>query len=647
MRRTGLVLLVLVAARPSLAQTQDPKQLFAAALGGVTAALEGRFGDDANRVQQGLASLEASLSSWDQAIRSLEASIAIELANATPQAATRLHVALALALAERGRIDEALAQLGRANDRTPRDVDAHTVLGLVQSQLMSNAAAAVSAFRNAVAGDPNAPLQRYLLVKQLADQGAIEEAAAVGQPLRADTRNPDAPDRSPFLRIHLIPERPGVEPYFPPVRYVEALALMSRSRYDAGLAALRLAAATDPLLSAPDAARADLQHAGVALRNGDTAAALTALDRARPVAPTWGEWHRLRGVALVADERMDEAIAAFKEALRLGPLDERAHLALADSYSQQQRYDDADAALQSAIAALPTSPKLHHARALVLQRQGLYPEALAEFDKALSLEPSLPLLGKNSVYETVATLRRARQEFTAATVAFARRVDLVPNDVKAHRDLGDIYFRQGLDDLAWTEFAIAEALAPRDVATQAALAQLHLRAGRNRDAVTVARRIIQLSPTDVQAHFVLGTALIRLDQTDEGTRALDTFARLEAADAEARSRQLALAALRREAEVATGEGNHTRAVTLLEQIVEQEPTSAGAHVALGVALITAGRAAEAVDQLQAAAGLGAEGVVYRHLADAYAQIGAADQSARAREVYARIRRERLRETQQP
>jgi Flp pilus assembly protein TadD len=251
------------------------------------------------------------------------------------------------------------------------------------------------------------------------------------------------------------------------------------------------------------------------------------------------------------------------------------------------------------------------------------------------------------VYETVATLRRARQEFTAAAVAFARRVDLVPNDVKAHRDLGDIYFRQGLDDLAWTEFAIAEALAPRDVATQAALAQLHLRAGRNRDAVTVARRIIQLSPTDVQAHFVLGTALIRLDQTDEGTRALDTFAHLEAADAEARSRQLALAALRREAEVASSEGNHSRAVTLLEQIVEQEPRIAGAHVALGVALIKAGRAAEAVDRLQAAAGLGADGDVYRHLADAYAQIGAADQSARAREVYARIRRERLRETQQP
>jgi tetratricopeptide (TPR) repeat protein len=438
-----------------------------------------------------------------------------------------------------------------------------------------------------------------------------------------------------------------VEPYFPTGRYVGALALLARSRYDAGLAALRSAAAADPLLSAPDAALDDLGHAGVALRNGDTAAALAALDRARQVAPRWGELHRLRGVALLADERIDDAIAAFEEALRLSPLDERAHVALADTYSRQERYEDADHALRSAIAALPVSPRLHHARALVLQRQGLYPEALAEFGRALSLEPALPLLGKNSVYETVGTLRRARQEFTEATAAFARRVDLVPNDVKAHRDLGDIYFRQALDDLAWTEFAIAEALAPRDVATQAALAQLHLRAGRHPEAVATARRIIRLSPMDAPAHFVLGTALMRLGETDEGTRALDTFARLEAADAEARSRQFALSALRREAELAAVEGDHARAVALLAQVVEQEPRSAGASVALGVALIKAGRAAEAVDRVQAAAGLGADGDVYRHLADAYAQIGDADLSARAREVYQRIRRERLRETQQP
>ena len=279
----------------------------------------------------------------------------------------------------------------------------------------------------------------------------------------------------------------------------------------------------------------------------------------------------------------------------------------------------------------------------MFQRQGLYPEALAELERSLTLRPSLPLLGLNSIHDTIATLRRARQEFEEATLAFSRRVELIPNDVTAHRDLGDIYFRRGLDDLAWNEFAMAEALAPRDVATQASLAQLHLRAGRNSEAVAAVRRIIQLAPTNAQAHFVLGTALMRLDQADEGARALDAFARLEAAEAEARARQLELSGLRREAAVAAGEGDHARAVALLSRIVEQEPQLADAHVALGAALIKAGRGSEAVDRLQAAAGLGAYGDVYRHLADAYTLAGQSELAARAREVYTRIRRERLRE----
>jgi len=292
---------------------------------------------------------------------------------------------------------------------------------------------------------------------------------------------------------------------------------------------------------------------------------------------------------------------------------------------------------------VPDSARLHHARARVQQRQGSYPEALIEFDRSLSLHPSLPLLGKNSVYDTMATMRRAQQEFVEATAAFAKRVDLVPNDVKAHRDLGDIYFRQGLDDLAWNEFAIAEALAPRDVATQALLAQLHLRAGRNAEAIASARRIIRLDPEDAQAHFVLGTALVRMDQAEEGTRELDAFARLQAADAEARTLQLELSGLQREAEISAGQGDHTKAVTLLTQIVENQPGSAEAHVALGVALLRAGRASEAVDRLQAAAGLGAFGDVYRHLADAYAALGQVGQSTRARSVYVQMRRERLRQ----
>jgi superkiller protein 3 len=643
MPRVALLLFLLVVANPAFAQTQDPKQMFTAALGAVTAALEGRFGDDASRVHEGLASLATALAAWDDAIQSFEASAALDWTKASPQAATRLHLSVAITLAERGRVDEALKHLTAAIGLSPRDVDAHTVLGLVHSQLTGDMTAATKAFREAAEADPTAPLQRYLLVKALADGGSLEEAAAVGLRLRTDTRNAGDPDRAPFMRISPIPEVVDIEPYFPTARYVEGFALIGQGRYEAGIAAIRSAMTTDALMFPPDGAVGDLRQAGAALRDGDARAAVTALNRVRQNAPAWGEGQRLFGIALVADERPEEAVAAFREALRISPADERTHLALANVFLQEERYEEADAALITAITLLPSSPRLRHAHARVFQRQGLYPEALAELERSLALAPSLPLLGMNSLHDSIATMRRARQEFEEATIAFSRRAGLVPNYVNAHRDLGDIYFRRGLDDLAWTEFAIAEALAPRDVATQASLAQLHLRAGRNSDAVAAARRIVQLAPSHAQAHFVLGTALMRLGQTVEGTRALDTFTRLESAEGAGRTLQLELAGLRREAEVATGQGDHARAVLLLTQIVEKDPKSSGAHVALGVALIKAGRASQAVDSLQAALGLGASGDVYRYLADAYALAGEAGQSTRAREVYSRIRREQLRE----
>lgn len=639
----SVLLLVTLVERPASAQDQNPRRRFTEALGSVTAALEGRFGDDAARVSAGLTALESALSDWDDTIARNQASLVAELAKSSPPTRVRLHVGMALTLAERGRVDDALKELDAAIALAPRDVDAHTVLGLVHSQLTSNGQAALSALRMAVAADPSAPLQRYLLVKRLADQGALEEAGTIGLPLRTDTRSSEAPDRTPFLRIPLIPEVPGIEPYFPLGRYTEAFVLLARGRYEAGVASLQSAAATDPLLAPPAGVAVDLALAGAALRDGGTTATLAALDRVRQAAPAWSEGHRLRGLALVADERDAEGIAEFQEALRLAPGDERSHLALADALMARQRHDDADAALRTAIATVGLSPRLHYALGRVLQRQGRYPEALDAFRRSLSVQPPLPLLGMNSVYDTVATLHRARQEFAEATRAFAVRASLVPNDVSAHRDLGDIYFRQGLDDVAWNELALAEALAPRDVATQAALAQLHVRAGRNAEAVAAARRILRLEPAHAQAHFVLGTALMRMDQTEAGTRELDAFARLQAAEADERALQLELSGFRREAEVSAGLGDHATAVDFLGRIVGKTPKSASAHEALGVALLRAGRPDAAVDALQAAIGLGAYGDVYRHLADAYAALGQTDQSSRAREVYLRIRRDRLRE----
>ena len=642
MRPLTAIVLACLAAFPALAQPGDPKRAFTEALGRFSLALSGRFADDGSRITSSLDAMDEALARWDDAVRRARASAAATLEKSSGAASTRVRVATALMLAERGLTTEAVGLLNEALALSPGDVDVYTVLGLIHTQLVPNPAAAGDAFRKAVAGDPAAPLQRYLLAKHLADQGQADEAAAVGLALRTDVRRPDAPNLAPFLRLHLIPEVPGIEPFFPPAPYTQSYGLLARGEYQAALTMLRAAAAADPLTAAPVAAAPGLTQAGTALRDGDVVGAVAALDGVQRTAPAWTEAVRLKAAALAAAGEIADAVAGFREAIRLAPQQERAYGDLAEMLVREARYQEADDVLRDGVTTVPSSGRLRYLQGQTRQRAGRVPQALADFEFTLGMHPFLPLLGMNSLQDTIATLQRQQQAFPQAAKAFARRVDLIPNRPEAHRDLADLYSRQGLENLAWTELAMAEALAPRDVATQAALAQLHLRGGRLADAAAAARRTIQLDPGHVQAHFVLGTALVRSGQEDQGLRELETFQRLETQAAQARQLEFELGGLRREATVRAGEGDHARAIALLTQAAEKDAKSAAAHLDLGIALLRAGRYQDAVERLQTAAGLGASTEVYRHLGDAYAGLGQTELSLRARGVYAGAVRDRLR-----
>ena len=173
---TALLLFVQVAAS-ARAQIPDPKRAFTDALGRFSVALSGHYADDGTRLTSSLAAMTDALTRWDEAVGRSRASATAEIAKTSGTGAARARVVAALTLAERGLTTEAVGLLTDAVAQSPLEVDAQTILGLIHTQLVPNTAAAGRAFRQAVAGDPAAPLQRYLLAKHLADQGALKESA--------------------------------------------------------------------------------------------------------------------------------------------------------------------------------------------------------------------------------------------------------------------------------------------------------------------------------------------------------------------------------------------------------------------------------------------------------------------------------------
>jgi tetratricopeptide (TPR) repeat protein len=86
---------------------------------------------------------------------------------------------------------------------------------------------------------------------------------------------------------------------------------------------------------APEA-HATLEKAQAHLDAGDLTAALNECDRALRAAPQWAEAHNLRGIVLDEMGRTGEAIAAYREALRLDPALGDAAANLADAQAERR-----------------------------------------------------------------------------------------------------------------------------------------------------------------------------------------------------------------------------------------------------------------------------------------------------------------------
>jgi tetratricopeptide (TPR) repeat protein len=264
---------------------------------------------------------------------------------------------------------------------------------------------------------------------------------------------------------------------------------------------------------------------------------------------------------------------------------------------------------------------------------------MAELARAAALAP---LLGSNSVFQSLGALRRSQQDYDGAIDAFSRRIALVPNHAFAHHELAEMYFRVGRLNEALAEHTVALMLDPRRADSYVGVAQVHLREGRFADAAAAATRATELSADHKEARYVLATALLRLGRADEGARALQEYQRLQAEATAQQSKRFEIAALRRDAVVSAAYGDHDRAVALLRKALDAGPADPASEIELGAALLRAGKAAEAIPHLRAGVVPGGSPDVHRQLAAAYDATGQPDDSRRERALYAQARQDALR-----
>lgn len=297
--------------------------------------------------------------------------------------------------------------------------------------------------------------------------------------------------------------------------------------------------------------------------------------------------------------RPDEAMAHFREALRLKPDYAEALNNMGQALETQGHIEEAIAHYQDALRVDPDYFDAQYNLGRLLQKLGR-PEALETLTVAVRLRPDFAE-ARNSLGNSLEKLGRHEE----ALAQYEMALRLKPDSVEARNNLGNVMQAMGRLDEALAQFREALELKPDNPEAHHNLGVTLQHMGRAEEAVASYREALRLKPDYAEAHINLGFALQGLGRLDEAATQYRETLRLKPGYADAHFNL---------GNVLQGMGRIGEAAAQYQQAIQYRPDDAEIHNNLGVALERLGRLNEALTQYREALRLNP------HSADARANI---------------------------
>ena len=231
-------------------------------------------------------------------------------------------------------------------------------------------------------------------------------------------------------------------------------------------------------------------------KRAEEAAALLA--RARVLAPREARFAFLHGLALAGLERLEDGVAAFREAIRLEPKASAPWLALADALTRLGRFDEAQATLRKLLRQEPENIQALTALAAAAIDAGDPESAIAPLRRALSLtaEPKV----KAALHNNLAVALGAAGKHQEALDGLDAAERLLPAMANLDNRRIDILHQMGRfeDCVALYEKLLARD--PGDSWSQSGLAASLLQMGRAQEAVAAFEAALRLPDPGADIH---------------------------------------------------------------------------------------------------------------------------------------------------
>src|SRR5262249_23644298 len=130
------------------------------------------------------------------------------------------------------------------------------------------------------------------------------------------------------------------------------------------------------------------------------------------------------------------------------------------------------------------------------------------------------------VQQRIGDMQLALTNVDAAVAAYQRSVQLDPAAAAGRLKLSKAYFSNSRLEEALAEFERVIAHNPNNGEAPLSLWEVPLASGHGEPATAAAERAIKLGASDSRALYLLGTALMRMGQPEQGQERLREFARV-------------------------------------------------------------------------------------------------------------------------
>lgn len=243
---------------------------------------------------------------------------------------------------------------------------------------------------------------------------------------------------------------------------------------------------------------ADFQRVATLMSQRKLDAARTEIQRLCRLHPDEPALHNLRGVILSRRGNRDDALDAFREALRLEPAFAEALNNLASVLADSKRYGEALGCYQELVNRGQADADVYANLARALRGDGQSEKAEEALRRAIALRPLFP-----DAYNDLGNLLNDTGRHDEAIAAYEQALQMAPTHATALRNLGQSLGKMQRHNAALTIYRQLLEIRPDDLQALRGMAQSLAAIGQRSAAIGRYEEILKRDPGDVVSKLLL------------------------------------------------------------------------------------------------------------------------------------------------